>query len=515
MLVCYVKEYGDPPSLELCGNHFADGEWQGRSYFISDPWGYAIGSASGSWATNIVALSNGTAYAFWQYRIENATALYYNQYNEAWYPEAECPVYINMPPTHIAMHENACVDSSDNVFVVYSSTKSSESPMNIFLLRNYPGIPEFGDYPGVRVSLNGPDTSAIMPYCTISYTGDEEYLNVIWFTQPRGRIYCRSMRVSDNQWGEIIDTIAAQDEKCSHPSITADYYGNLHVVWQVNYQSTYLTKYRKFDAIYGTWSNTLTIPANLNNVNSYGLPVITCDIFNNLHLLMTGVRVSPPPPDGDEEVYYSFYDAPPFITNLHYDPLYQGHGIKLYWSPRSEKGFTQFDIYHRYSNHPWSLAGSTFGDTSLIDTNMGDSMAWWYGVHFYVKGTESITGQYVYTDTITWYPHPLPPIDSPWGKQIAGNIPNGLVLFPNSPNPFNATTEIRYALPIDCEVKLTIYDIAGRKVRELVDNHQNAGCKSAIWDGRDSYGNSVASGVYIYRLDAAGEVFTKRMLMIK
>ncbi len=109
----------------------------------------------------------------------------------------------------------------------------------------------------------------------------------------------------------------------------------------------------------------------------------------------------------------------------------------------------------------------------------------------------------------------IAPIDSPWGKRLAGELPARFTLLPNSPNPFNSTTEIRYDLPIDCQVNLTIYDIAGRKVRQLIDEQQSAGYKSAIWDGRNDAGIGVASGVYIYRLETPAKTIAKQMLLLK
>jgi flagellar hook assembly protein FlgD len=83
------------------------------------------------------------------------------------------------------------------------------------------------------------------------------------------------------------------------------------------------------------------------------------------------------------------------------------------------------------------------------------------------------------------------------------------------PNPFNPSTTITYSIPRDMQVSLEIFDVAGRHVTSLVRGHVVAGEHQAQWAGRDDGGHRVASGVYLYRLQAADQVKTKRMVLIK
>jgi hypothetical protein len=94
-------------------------------------------------------------------------------------------------------------------------------------------------------------------------------------------------------------------------------------------------------------------------------------------------------------------------------------------------------------------------------------------------------------------------------------IPQEFSLSQNYPNPFNPETEISYALPRDCYVKLAIYNIAGQKVNTLVDEHQSAGYKTIYWNGRDDQGKKIASGIYFYKLQAGDFCQSKKMMLIK
>jgi len=94
-------------------------------------------------------------------------------------------------------------------------------------------------------------------------------------------------------------------------------------------------------------------------------------------------------------------------------------------------------------------------------------------------------------------------------------IPSKFALYANFPNPFNPTTSINYDLSARGKVELTIYNLVGEKVAELVKGEQGPGTYVATWDGRNSQGQSVASGLYLYRLKAGSFLETRKMLLLK
>ncbi|MDP3023968.1 MAG: FlgD immunoglobulin-like domain containing protein [candidate division Zixibacteria bacterium] len=94
-------------------------------------------------------------------------------------------------------------------------------------------------------------------------------------------------------------------------------------------------------------------------------------------------------------------------------------------------------------------------------------------------------------------------------------IPTAYALNANYPNPFNPTTNISFALPIDSKVSLKIYNVAGQLVRTLVNETMVAGTHTVTWDGINSNGEKVASGIYFYKLNAGDYSKTMKMVMTK
>ncbi|MCH7827931.1 MAG: alkaline phosphatase D family protein, partial [Bacteroidetes bacterium] len=81
-------------------------------------------------------------------------------------------------------------------------------------------------------------------------------------------------------------------------------------------------------------------------------------------------------------------------------------------------------------------------------------------------------------------------------------IPTSFLIKQNFPNPFNGETNIIYSLSENREVELTVYDVLGIKIITLVNGFQNAGEYKVTWNGKNSYGTPMASGIYFYRITA-------------
>jgi hypothetical protein len=101
------------------------------------------------------------------------------------------------------------------------------------------------------------------------------------------------------------------------------------------------------------------------------------------------------------------------------------------------------------------------------------------------------------------------------GADLPGNLPVAFALVQNRPNPFGPRTEIRYDLPRATRVRLSVYNLLGQRVVDLVNDHRAAGRYSVRWDGRDASGRRVASGAYVYELRAGDFVARRKMIRVR
>jgi len=183
----------------------------------------------------------------------------------------------------------------------------------------------------------------------------------------------------------------------------------------------------------------------------------------------------------------------------------------------------------------------TNGDTTLVGAT-GDNAVTPYlafsneGVLYGLKGISTQENTLITIDTLTGVGTTVGlcgvaglssiavRVDSALGTSVSpvqdGLIPEVYSLSQNYPNPFNPTTEIVFGLPQQSDVRLAIYDVLGQEVRVLADGMLSAGTHVATWDGLNGAGNSMASGIYFYRIEARGDGSTlfnevRKMLLLR
>ncbi len=120
--------------------------------------------------------------------------------------------------------------------------------------------------------------------------------------------------------------------------------------------------------------------------------------------------------------------------------------------------------------------------------------------------TEMILVNFELEQTLTNLPGPAV-------KEVS--IPTKITLMPNYPNPFNPVTHIQFSNPTTQEVQLIIYDILGKKVKELVNQVLPSGWHTFIWDATDIMGNQVSSGIYFYALETREEKIVNKLIFNK
>lgn len=94
-------------------------------------------------------------------------------------------------------------------------------------------------------------------------------------------------------------------------------------------------------------------------------------------------------------------------------------------------------------------------------------------------------------------------------------VPATFALYQNKPNPFNPATVLRYDLPAAGDVRITVFNVLGQQVIDLVNGYQEAGSYEVTWDGRDRDGATAASGIYFYQIKANQFTDTKKMVLLK
>ncbi|MEW5924295.1 MAG: FlgD immunoglobulin-like domain containing protein [Candidatus Zixiibacteriota bacterium] len=94
-------------------------------------------------------------------------------------------------------------------------------------------------------------------------------------------------------------------------------------------------------------------------------------------------------------------------------------------------------------------------------------------------------------------------------------LPEGFALYQNFPNPFNASTKIKFEVPRSGKITLIIYNTIGQKITTLAEGYYHAGLYQIDWDGHDDRGRTAASGIYFYGLFAEESSYFKKMILLK
>ena len=200
-------------------------------------------------------------------------------------------------------------------------------------------------------------------------------------------------------------------------------------------------------------------------------------------------------------VGYSIDNLPPGVPTG-FTAAIEGSGIELAWDNSLDEDFQYFRLDKSSDENFSSYQSIHTINTTYMDTEYEVGVTQYYRIsaidHSGNMGEFSPTLDM----TLMW-------------TDLDNTIPNEYTLHQNYPNPFNPSTTLRYALPKQSEIKITIYDMIGRKVRTLVNSSQNAGYRSVIWDATDDNGKPVSAGIYLYQIQADEYINTKKMVLLK
>lgn len=173
-----------------------------------------------------------------------------------------------------------------------------------------------------------------------------------------------------------------------------------------------------------------------------------------------------------------------------------------------------------FNNHCWFVQRHSGGEFETIATIEGKGTTSAATDYVYFDATVSIGKSYTYRLADMSYDGRVHMHEE---KIITADLPKIYKLHSNYPNPFNGQTTILYDLPFSSDVELSLFNVLGQKVIQLIHAKQEAGYYHVIWDGRNARGEAVASGLYIMRMQArnltdrkaSGFIKTKKMMLLK
>lgn len=186
------------------------------------------------------------------------------------------------------------------------------------------------------------------------------------------------------------------------------------------------------------------------------------------------------------------------------------------WNANTEPDLAGYNIYRalQVGLPVWVKLGSS-ATNSFVDKSITAGAIYHYAVTAYDDknpANQSVFSPWVYLQATDWK-------SGTGGDPLAGT-PRFFALGQNNPNPCGGITSISFSLPVASRVKLSVYNITGQLVKTLVDGQAGAGHHSVAWNGRDQGGQAAATGIYFYRMEAAGAdgrrfAQTKRLNLVK
>jgi len=172
----------------------------------------------------------------------------------------------------------------------------------------------------------------------------------------------------------------------------------------------------------------------------------------------------------------------------------------------------QWVVINAYPGRPFQAFQEVMVDLSSLPTDRGNMFHSQFQMRFRSLGSQSATQFFD-----EWFIDDLS-LDLGIATGIGDDDLSTITEFKleaNYPNPFNPTTTISYQLPKSSDVRLTIYNTLGQRVRTLVDANRSAGAYDVVWNGQNDAGAQVGSGLYFYTIETAGFTQTRKMMLLK
>ena len=453
---------------------------------VSNPGGNCLSFSSHGWQTTIASYDNMTI-TFWPYlNNDNSGSLpiYFRIYENGIPAFDEIPIV--MPELGLSYRgiNLSAVAGSDYKVYLACRMMNDEFPLGHIFLFTLNILT--GEILNIEDLTPYESRTCRVPYVAVSPGMDGNDIIFVTFSilNPDAKAVFTS-NIS-GEWSDLT-VLSAGDNTSGHPCVAMN--GEfVDFVYESPYNAPNSQIYHQ-RYLMNTGVLTEAVPVTSSGDLFNKRPVIASDSYGNLHLVYITNRDNPQI-FGDEEVYYSIYDAPPLQpSGFEYDR--QSQRISWRNNPEPDISFyrVEFNSIDTVLHDNYFEIEETSFDDFIISVKAVD-----------LSGQESKPA--VYRSTAG-------------GLFQTSGIPEDLIVGKNYPNPFNATTSIPVStINMPLPAYLEIYDITGKIVKSF--NINDANKNGVIWDGKNDYALPVSTGVYFYRLRSGSEFGkTKSMTLIK
>ena len=197
---------------------------------------------------------------------------------------------------------------------------------------------------------------------------------------------------------------------------------------------------------------------------------------------------------------YSVDNVPPGVPNG-LNAVWEDSQVYISWNPSIDEDFQYYDIEKDTDASFYNAQTFYTSDNFFLDQNVDEGSTYYYRV----RSIDDAGNQSEFSETVQM--STLSNENSMMADQF--------MLHQNYPNPFNPITTLRYDLPEDSFVKVSVYDMSGNQVRTLVNEAKSAGFRSVQWNATNNQGQPVSAGVYIYSIEAENFIDTRKMILLK